>query len=61
MRDSNVELGYPLAVTIICPTCGLRQWAEVRFMAGDAFPTYWHICDSCGYEIGESEWIEETL
>ena len=54
------EKGYPRIVSIRCPKCGRVQRAGVHFYESDPFPSYGHTCDTCGYEIGESEWNEVT-
>ena len=50
--------GYPKAVFIRCPECGMVQAAEVHFYIEDPFPSLVHECSLCGYFILESEWEE---
>jgi hypothetical protein len=39
---------------IICPECGLQQWATVEHTI--PFGTFVHACSKCKYIIMESEW-----
>jgi len=42
-------------VVIKCPSCGLRQLAEVIDPGGN--PQYEHTCIKCDHYIDESEWL----
>jgi NMD protein affecting ribosome stability and mRNA decay len=44
---------------IKCPECELIQLAEVKQTL--PWKTRVHVCISCGYIIGESEWDEEIV
>lgn len=42
-------------VTIKCPNCGSSELA-IEDYSTIPFPTYYHKCKKCGYDIMESEW-----
>ena len=58
-NDMNLELSDNDCIQIsnekiICPECGLIQYAKVEHTI--PFSTYIHECEKCEYIIMESEW-----